>query len=69
MKLPFINEEDAGRIVEEQKSLGYVLMEIQNTTLGNFLVFNKKNQNIDTKEFSDYIVDVDYRVTMIELGL
>lgn len=71
MKIKYYKESEVEEIVAQQKVDGYELIEIQNITDGNFLIFAKIEplQPTETEILTDYIIDVDYRVTMIELGL
>ena len=71
IKLEYKSLEEKERIISEQAAEGTPLYGEENILEGNFLLFGKPEPEPpkETDLIMDYVVDVDYRVTMIELGL
>lgn len=68
MILKYETEHERESITKQQELEGYVLIGVKNITEGNFLVFSK-NEVTALEELTNYMLDVDYRLMMVEMGL
>ena len=70
----YSTEEEKNLIIESQLANGFYLIEEQNISEGNFLIFGTGTESTnpeptETQILMDFIVDVDYRVSRLELGM
>ncbi|MCB8816136.1 hypothetical protein [Desulfosporosinus shakirovi] len=61
--------EERDNIVADLESQGFVLREEKNITEGNFLIFATIEELQPKPTQDDYLLDLDFRSSMIELGL
>lgn len=74
-KKEYINAEDRERVLIENRSK--ILVEEQNLFSGNFLIFDDgeevgtqlKEIKNNSEDLTTYVLDVDMRLVMFELGL
>ncbi|MNP28570.1 hypothetical protein D3C76_1215400 [compost metagenome] len=76
--IKYETEEEAEQIIYEKQEDGFTLVEVTNITEGNFLGFQgsewtpsiyPKPLEERINENTEYLIDVDYRLSIIELGL
>ena len=78
MIIRYNSETEIQGIIEEQKINGWVLKEVRNIAEGNFLLFDNNSilpvERINFLENeaaanTDYLIDIDFRLMMLELGI
>lgn len=70
MEIRYTNESEVPIIVKEKEQEGYTLTEIRNIQEGKFLIFKKTDNHLPSSDdLLNYILDVDMRLMMIEMGL
>lgn len=69
IKFKYETNEERENIISQNVAQGFIKIEEHNITEGNFLIFVTKEERQPQPTQEDYMLDLDYRLSMIELGL